>query len=125
VSGARGAHRSYCARLLVALVLTGIGCAHFGMTRDYMFAAEGVVTDSAGAPLQDVRVTLTVGTREPVYEAITPVRERTFLTDGQASSSHTLLTIAKRHIRCASKKRDTHWRRWLACRRLTRSIRCA
>jgi hypothetical protein len=77
--------------LVVGLVLAVVGCTHFS-PRDYVFGAEGLVTDSAGVPLEGVRVLLSVGGNEPAYSAIEPVRERTFLTDARGRFQFVYIT---------------------------------
>jgi hypothetical protein len=64
---------------LLVLFLVGSGCAHVRVA-DYVFGAEGIVTDPTGAPIEGVRVSLAIG-GDRVYEVIKPVHERIFTTD--------------------------------------------
>jgi hypothetical protein len=75
---------------LVVLLLGGSGCSHI-MVVDYVFGAEGVVSDTTGAPLEGVSVTLTLGSEE-VYAAIEPIRNRTLTTDSQGRFQFMYLT---------------------------------
>ena len=63
--------------LLLALLSS---CASVNRgTRDYIFSVTGVVQDSTGRPLAGARVLLK--TQGPVYQAITPVRDRAVETN--------------------------------------------
>lgn len=65
--------------LLVLLVTVGVGNACVRVHGDYGFQVSGTVTAQGGGALSGVRVTLALS--EPVYKAITPVREAHIRTD--------------------------------------------
>ena len=69
------------AQVVVLTTILAIGaCAHRGeIVADYIFSVDGVVRDSSGNPLEGVEVTLEVG--QTVFEVITPVDKRVFMTD--------------------------------------------
>jgi len=74
--------RSSCgvagAVLLLPAMMLSIGCAH-RITADYVFRAEGVVSDDRGQPIPRVQVTLEVV--GPVYSGVTPVKHADIFTD--------------------------------------------
>jgi len=73
--------RSAVFGLVLATGLLGApACAHRIRYHDYIFGAEGVVTDSSGTALEGVRVTMIV-LGPHVYSVIDPVRERAVVTD--------------------------------------------
>jgi Carboxypeptidase regulatory-like domain len=75
----------------VVLLIAVPACAHLS-PRDYVFGAEGVVTDAVGVPVEGVRVVLTIGGPEAAYQAIEPVRERVFATDAQGRFQFLFIT---------------------------------
>ncbi|MFZ3366735.1 MAG: carboxypeptidase-like regulatory domain-containing protein [Candidatus Sulfotelmatobacter sp.] len=65
---------------ITMLMLLVLGCATVcpARVKDYTFDVTGTVSADDGAPLQDVEVTLQVGT--PVYEGVKPVNTQRVVT---------------------------------------------